>query len=277
MKHEMVTRVEDITFRYPYHREAVKELVSIFWEKEGVIALVFGGSVAKHMERPDSDIDAMVVVTDDFYAKAKEENCTAGMIPMGDCAYPGGYFDYKYMTKDFIRDAAEKASEPTRNSFIGSHVMFSADPEVTELVAKIPVFQEREYEDKMLSFFSDLQLNYQYFWKICRPEGYMKIRTASEIVYSLYRMVLQENRILFPCNRRLEEFVKNAPNQPEHMVEYCEEFCRTLEDEAVDKAVEAWMNCTKYNYPKNTAICQSRYCADFEQWWREPRPLVAEW
>ena len=30
MKHEMVTRVEDITFRYPYHREAVKELVSIF-------------------------------------------------------------------------------------------------------------------------------------------------------------------------------------------------------------------------------------------------------
>ena len=24
-----------------------------------------------------------------------------------------------------------------------------------------------------------------------------------------------------PCNRRLEEFVKNAPDQPEHMVEYC--------------------------------------------------------
>ena len=116
MKHEMVTKGGGYHFRYPYHREAVKELVSIFWEKEGVIALVFGGSVAKHMERPDSDIDAMVVVTDDFYAKAKEENCTAGMIPMGDCAYPGGYFDYKYMTKDFIRDAAAKASEPTRNS-----------------------------------------------------------------------------------------------------------------------------------------------------------------
>ena len=26
MKHEMVTRVEDITFRYSHHREAVKEL-----------------------------------------------------------------------------------------------------------------------------------------------------------------------------------------------------------------------------------------------------------
>ena len=37
------------------------------------------------------------------------------------------------------------------------------------------------------------------------------------------------------------------------------------------------MNWTKYDYPKDTAICQSRYCADFEQWWREPRPLIAEW
>ena len=52
---------------------------------------------------------------------------------------------------------------------------------------------------------------------------------------------------------------------------------RHLEDEAVDKAVETWMNWTKYDYPKDTAICQSRYCADFEQWWREPRPLIAEW
>ena len=125
MKHEMVTRVEDITFRYSHHREAVKEA--------GIHLLGEGGSYRAGIWRLRGkaygaarfDIDAMVVVTDDFYAKAKEENCTAGMIPMGDCAYPGGYFDYKYMTKDFIRDAAEKASEPTRNSFIGSHVMFS--------------------------------------------------------------------------------------------------------------------------------------------------------
>ncbi len=75
----------------------------------------------------------------------------------------------------------------------------------------------------MLSFFSDLQLNYQYFWKICRPEGYMKIRTASEIVYSLYCMVLQENRFCSPATA-VRRSLKNAPDQPEHMVEYCEEF-----------------------------------------------------
>ena len=277
MQHQTITKVEDIVFQYPHHREAVKELISIFREKEGVIALVFGGSVAKHMEREDSDIDAMVIVTEEFYERKRKVNCIAECISMGDCAYPGGYFDVKYMTKDYIRDAAEKGSEPTRNSFIGSHVLFSADEEVTELVRRIPVFQKQEFEEKMLSFFSNLQLNYNYFWKACRPEGYMKLKVASEIVYSLYRMVLQENEILFPCIRRLEQFVKLAPDQPEHLVEYCEEFCRTLEDEPLDKAVEAWKAWTHYQYPTDSAVCQSRYCDDFEQWWRVPRPLVSEW
>lgn len=277
MQHQTITKVEDIVFQYPHHREAVKELISIFREKEGVIALVFGGSVAKHMEREDSDIDAMVIVTEEFYERKRKVNCIAECISMGYCAYPGGYFDVKYMTKDYIRDAAEKGSEPTRNSFIGSHVLFSADEEVTELVSRIPVFQKQEFEEKMLSFFSNLQLNYNYFWKACRPEGYMKLKVASEIVYSLYRMVLQENEILFPCNRRLEQFVKLAPDQPEHLVEYCEEFCRTLEDDPLDKALEAWKAWTHYQYPTDSAVCQSRYCDDFEQWWRVPRPLVSEW
>ena len=57
----------------------------------------------------------------------------------------------------------------------------------------------------MLSFYSDLSLNYNYFWKVCRPEGYMKLHTAGEIIYSCCRMILQINEILFPSNRRLEE------------------------------------------------------------------------
>ena len=79
-------------------------------------------------------------------------------------------------------------------------MLFSSDPEIEELVARIPVFQEKERDEKMLSFYSDLYMSYDYFWKACRPEGYMKIRTASEIVYCIYRLILQENRVLFPVS-----------------------------------------------------------------------------
>mgnify|MGYP007119850555 CR=1 FL=1 len=33
MQHQTITKVEDIVFQYPHHREAVKELISIFREK----------------------------------------------------------------------------------------------------------------------------------------------------------------------------------------------------------------------------------------------------
>ena len=59
----------------------------------------------------------------------------------------------------------------------------------------------------------------------------MKIRVASEIVYCIYRLILQENRVLFPCNRRLEETVEGVENKPEGIVELCREFCDTLDEQ----------------------------------------------
>ena len=58
-----------------------------------------------------------------------------------------------------MKAAAQKGSEPTRNSFYRARVMFSDDPEIPELVTKIAAFQEAEMPDKMLSFYSDLMLN----------------------------------------------------------------------------------------------------------------------
>ena len=179
--------------------------------------------------------------------------------------------------KDYLRAAAERGSEPTRNSFIGSRVLFSSDPEIEELTAAIPVFQEKEREEKMLSFYSDLQLNYHYFWKCCAPKGYMRARTASEIVYCIYRLILQENRVLFPCNRRLEETVEALENRPQDIVELGRSFCETMEDALADRLVESYHAWTGYEHKEDPAVYQSRYCMDFEKWWLYPRPLVAEW
>ena len=118
---------------YRHHEESLKIMEDYFRKRKEVIALIFGGSVAKGMERPDSDLDAMVIVPDAYYETLLEENRTAETID-GLCTYEGGYFDVKYMTKDYLRAAAERGSEPTRNSFIGSRVLFSSDPEIEGLV-----------------------------------------------------------------------------------------------------------------------------------------------
>ncbi len=261
---------------YRHHEESLKIMEDMFRKREEVTALIFGGSVAKGNERPDSDLDAMAIVSEEHFRELDAQNRTAECIS-GFCTYEGGYFDVKYMTKEYLRQAAEKGSEPTRNSFVGSRVLYTMDPEITELVAAIPVFQEKEMEEKMLSFYCDLQLNYGYFWKACSPEGYMKIRTASEIIYTIYRLILQENKVLFPCNRRLEETVEKLASKPAGIVELCRRFAETQEDELADRIMESYHGWTSYDYPKDHNVYCSQYCMDFEKWWLFPRPLIGEW
>lgn len=260
---------------YPHHQESLQRMQAYF-EKQDVIALIFGGSVAKGTERPDSDLDAMVVVSDEIYRDKQAEHRTAETIG-GLCTYEGGYFDVKYMTKDFLLDAAERGSEPARNAFLKARVLFTRDPEIPGILARIPVFQTHEKEEKLLSFYADYWLNHFYFLKSCRVEGYMRLHAVGEIVYSLYRILLQEHEVLFACNRRLEEQVASLGPACAEAARLGRVATATQTDEDVEAFVAAFHRASAYVPPNDTAAILSAYTRDFEQWWRSPRPNVNEW
>ena len=54
----------------PHHQHAVDLLSAHFQADPDCIALVIGGSVAHGLEREDSDVDFMLVMTDEAYARA---------------------------------------------------------------------------------------------------------------------------------------------------------------------------------------------------------------
>lgn len=261
---------------YKHHEESLERLKNYFSDREEVVAVVFGGSVAKGCERPDSDLDAMIVVTEEAYRFRAENNTTAETID-GYCTYEGGYFDVKYMTKEFLLDAARKGSEPTRNAFLKSRVLFTKDPEIPQIVERIPVFQKQEKEEKMLSFYADFWLNYYYFLKSCPVDGYMKLHAVNEVIYSIYRMVLQENEILFPCNRRLEESVERISDKTAGLVRLGRAAAKSQEMADIDAFVNFFLQNTSYEIPTDIGNVLSRYTTDFEQWWRVPRPNINEW
>ena len=95
---------------YEHHKESLRIMAEHYRRQPGVIALIFGGSVAKGIERPDSDLDGMVVVSQEEFDRRVATSTSTEMIT-GQCTYPEGYFDVKYITKDFLRLAAEKGSE----------------------------------------------------------------------------------------------------------------------------------------------------------------------
>ncbi|MHA1803269.1 MAG: nucleotidyltransferase domain-containing protein [Promethearchaeota archaeon] len=55
------------------HEKAIKKFVEYLKTQEQYLALIIGGSVAKGLERDDSDIDVILVVKDDYYEKQKKK------------------------------------------------------------------------------------------------------------------------------------------------------------------------------------------------------------
>ena len=261
---------------YQHHIDSLERMQAYFAEKAFVIALIFGGSVAKGCERPDSDLDAMVIVTDAMYAQLVRERRTTECIT-GYCTYPEGYFDVKYYDKAFLRDVAEKGSEPARNAFLGARCLFSHDPEIPGLVEKIPVFQRQEKDDKLLSFYAAFTLNTSYFWEVAGEDFFLKSKAANEMVLFGLRMILEENEVLFPCPKGLFAAIRRTPDAPEGILEKAEDLLRTLSEEAKERFVSAILAALRYQPPEDYALVGSRYVEDNELWWRNPRLLVAEW
>jgi predicted nucleotidyltransferase len=73
-----------------HHEESLQIMKDYFQADPEVIAFIFGGSVAKGEERPDSDLDGMIIIPDHAYEKRQSEGAIAECI-YGKCTYPEGY------------------------------------------------------------------------------------------------------------------------------------------------------------------------------------------
>lgn len=260
---------------YKHHKQSIENMKKHF-SKQGAIALILVGSIAKGTERADSDLDGIVILSEEDYAKKEKNNTTTETID-GLCTYEGGYFDIKYMTKQYLKDLAEKGSEPARNGFMKARILFCNDEEIEGILPLIPIFQKKEKKEKLLSFYSNFWLNYYYFLKSCPIDGYMKMHTIAEIIYSIYRIILQENEILFDCNRRLEQQAASVSEKAVELVKLGRklEISQNIQD--ADRFVDKYIEITTYVPPKDIAVVLTRYAKDFQEWWREPRPNIKEW
>lgn len=263
---------------YPHHIQSAQKLRKYFEGQEGVIAIVLDGSTVKGNARPDSDIDAIIVVTEEKYAELAAQNRLAEVIP-GHCTYEGGYFDIKYKTKAILRRAAEHASEPTRNAYVKAQVLCTTDAEIPALIAAIERYPEHSVADKIRCFCANLQLNRGYFLNIVPEDNsYMRAHLAQEIVYSVYRLILIENRALFPCNRRLEETVRACKKRPDDILELGKAFLQEITVERCEAFVQAFWK--QSDLPLNDDVSEScsQYVKYYEDWWLEQNPpFPNEW
>lgn len=262
----------------PHHQRAIEKIAGKFQTDPQVVALLLAGSVAKGVQKDNSDVDVIVILTDEAIALRQRENRLAECL-FDLCDYKGGYADIKYFAKEFLVAAAARGSEPTRNSFVGTRCLFTRDDEIPELLGRIPVYQRHEKQDKILSFYAGLQLSSGFFWWEAhkRNDPYLKTRMVSEIVLFGCRLILAHNERLFPCQKRLVEATDACPDKPANFRLILEAFLgdpSTANMQAFTKCITEFRD---WGIGKDHAVPLTRYQQDHEQWWYLHRPYVAEW
>ena len=261
-----------------HHIDSIENLKKYYENDEGVIAVILDGSVVKGNARPDSDIDAIVVVTEGRHEALAKEGRLAEVIT-GYCTYEGGYFDVKYKTKETLKRATMSASEPTRNAYEGAQTVFTKDAEIPDLVAAIGRYPEHERDKKMACFMANLKLNREYFMSCVKEDNaYMRAHLAQEVVYSVYRLVLLENRVLFPCNRRLEDTVKKCKTYPAGLLKLGAKFLKEITAENCEAFVGLFVSTTKLPFNDEINSNLTAYCKYYEDWWMDENPpFPNEW
>jgi len=250
-----------------HHEDSIPNMIAHYQKDKEIMALFLVGSVATGTERPDSDLDGVAIISEEYFQQKKEAGGTLEVCH-GKCTYQGGYFDIHFHTLQQLKQIAESGSEPMRNLFTNAKMLFchpSYEQEILPLVSSIPIFPKSELAAKKLRYYCTFKQFYLYFWRTCKPQGFHRHHVANGMVFCLYRLILLENKLLFPSMRKLEESVINyALNKPNNIVEKCNKFLQTLSDDDALELIESYESWTEYDYPKNHHIINNNFADPYE-------------
>lgn len=259
----------------PHHLQVIERLTEKFKDDPCYLALIVGGSLVKGWGTENSDVDIMLIATDEEYARRASNN-HFWYYDAEICDYPGGYVDGKVFDLQFLRDVVQKGSEPARAAFTNVRVEFSHIPEIEELVKQIPVYQEADRVEKMRAFYSQVQmLN----WFVSEAEQkqsiYLMTHATSEMVFYSARLLLAYNHMLYPYHKWLMRVVENAPDKPANFLELAEKLLR----EGSAANAQALWDCIRGFHDWNIPFEQGlmRFLEDSEWNWRDGRAPLQDW
>lgn len=126
---------------YPHHQRAVDRLIDRFKGDSNFLALLIGGSLIKGYGNQDSDVDFMLIATDEEYARRLPDRALT-YYSTDLCDYPGGYVDGKIVNVAFLEEVADRGSEPARSAFENVIVSYSRVLQLEDLRDRITTYPE---------------------------------------------------------------------------------------------------------------------------------------
>ncbi|MBY8984319.1 MAG: nucleotidyltransferase domain-containing protein [Candidatus Lokiarchaeota archaeon] len=256
-----------------HHKRAIEKLVESIEKDNRFLALIIGGSVAKGMEREDSDIDVTLVATDEEFEKRKKGKMYL-YYETEFCDYPGGYIDGKVVNLKFLQTVAERGSEPARDAFRDAWIAYSEIPELGNLLKKIPVFQKEEKLGKISKFYAQFETaNWIIKEAVRRNDDYLLTRGITDLILFGGRLILEHNEILYPFHKLFMQTLAKAHDKPENLKLLIDNLLKKRNLENAQTLFESIKNFRKWEIREFWAI---KFLLDTEWAWIDGKPYVGD-
>ncbi len=196
------------------HQRAIDRLADAYRNDPEFLSLIIGGSVAKGFARDDSDVDFMIVATDEsFERRMASRDLFINRRDLTD--YEGGYVDGKVVNLAYLEDVAAKGNEPSRAAFEGAFVACSRLPELGGLIERIPVYPEAGHDERINAYLSIAFIQHCLI-NVSERHGnpYSVLLAASQLSLFAGRLILAHNRRLFPYHKWLPRTLESVAEKP---------------------------------------------------------------
>ncbi|HEX2944421.1 MAG TPA: nucleotidyltransferase domain-containing protein [Clostridia bacterium] len=219
---------------YLHQEETLKNASEKLKTRDDVLGLLVAGSVAHGFASETSDVDIMILISDENYnARLKSGEMT--YYETESSTYKGGYVDGKYICKGFMKKVAESGSEPARFAFDGSKVVFSKIEGIEELIEKIVRYPVERKQENIKRFRGQLEAWRWYCNEaLSKSNEYLLNLAISNLVLFGGRMLLANNETLYPYHKWFLKVLESMENKPENIMKLIENIYASKDAASVD-------------------------------------------
>jgi len=257
---------------YPHHTQSIQNVSDYFQRDPEVLALLLGGSIAHGFETPTSDVDIMILVSDEDHRKRLGNN-KVHFFNRELCTYQGGYVDGKYTSPGFLEQVQQMGSEPARFAFAGSQVLFSRIEGLTEQIRRLAQYPCTAKAERIRRFYAQFEAWHWYSQESLRLKNdYLLGTSIGKFILFSGRLILAHNELLYPYHKWFLHVLESAADKPEGLIESIHQLTASHTIENIEalyekvKSFQPWIE-GEFSWP-------TQFMSDSEWNWMDGRTPV---
>lgn len=219
---------------FEHQRSTLARVSEHFSKDPEVTGLILAGSIAHGFCSVDSDVDVMIVVSDDCHAE-RLRTARGTFFSRELCTYDS-YVDGKYISEGLLREVRAKGSEPARYAFKDAQVVFSTNPALPALLEEVARYPVEQKASRIRRFQAQVEA-----WRWYTSEAYKRqnlplLRTAvAKLTLFGGRLILAHNELLYPYHKWFLRVLATAPDKPEGFLELIEQLASDPGPDAIER------------------------------------------